>query len=58
MEETLKNNWKVEKNGRIVNQVLAPGLEHDKIWTRWASNILLKNMLEKVCWCRRFKMEF
>jgi len=31
MKKTLKNNRKVEKNGRIVNQVPAPGLEHDKI---------------------------
>jgi hypothetical protein len=30
--------------------MFAPRPEHDKIQTRWAIDILLKNMLEKVWW--------
>ncbi len=58
MKKTWKDNQKVEKNSWIINQVLTLGLEHDKIWTRWVSNIMLKNMLERECWCRCSKMEF
>jgi hypothetical protein len=35
-----KDNWKVEKIGRVVNQMPALGPEHDKIRAWWASNIL------------------
>jgi hypothetical protein len=51
-------NWKLEKIGQIVSQTPTPGLEDDKIWTWWALDILSKNMLEKVWWCRCFEMEF
>jgi hypothetical protein len=30
-----KNNWKVGKINRTINQRLTPRLEHDKIWARW-----------------------
>jgi hypothetical protein len=58
MGKTWKDNGKVEKNGQIINQELAHELEHDKIWTQWVLDILLENMLEKVWWCKRSKMEF
>jgi hypothetical protein len=35
----------------------APGPEHDKIRAQWVSNILSKNMLEKVRWCKHSEME-
>jgi len=50
-------NPKFGKIGWIVNQTFTPRLEHDRIWVWWASNILLENMLKKVRWCRRSKME-
>jgi hypothetical protein len=48
MEKTREDNQKARKIGRIVNQMSAFGPEHYKIRTQWASNILSKNMLERV----------
>jgi hypothetical protein len=44
IEKIGQNN---RKDGKA-NQMFAPRPEHDKIQTRWAIDILLKNMLEKV----------
>ncbi len=52
-----ENNRKVVKVGRVISQALTPGLEHDKIRTRWVSNISSESMLEKIWWCKHFKME-
>jgi hypothetical protein len=38
-------------------QTPTPGLEHDKIWAWWASNVPLESMLERVWWCKLCKME-
>jgi hypothetical protein len=43
-----ENNQKVGNTSRTISQALTFGPKHDKIWARWASNILLENMLEKV----------
>jgi hypothetical protein len=48
MEKNVEDNWKVEKIRQVVSQTPALGPKHDKIRARWASNIVLKNMLEKV----------
>ncbi len=49
----------IERLGRfiVISQVPILGPKHHKIWARWASNVLLKSMLERVWWCRHFKME-
>jgi hypothetical protein len=41
-----------------VNQVITLEPKHDKIWTWWALDIMSRNMLEKVWWCKCSKMEF
>jgi hypothetical protein len=43
-----KDNQKVRQIGRTINQAFALGPEHDNVWAQWASDILLKNMLERV----------
>ncbi len=48
MEKTGKDNRKVGKIGRIISQMPTLGLEDDESQARWASNILLENILEKV----------
>ncbi len=57
VEKIGENNRKVVKTSWIINQVPAPGLEHDKIWTQWASNVALKTMLERAWRCKHSKME-
>jgi hypothetical protein len=57
-EKDGENNQKARKASQIISQVFALRLKHDKIQTWWISNILSKNMLEKVWWCKRSKMEF
>jgi hypothetical protein len=52
-----EKHWKVGKIGHTITQVPALGLKHDKIWTQWASNVPLENMLEKVWWCKPSDME-
>jgi hypothetical protein len=47
-----------KKIGLIVSQALALGPKYDKIQAQWASDILLKSMLEKIRWCKHFEMEF
>jgi hypothetical protein len=41
VENTREDNRKVKKISRAMNQTLAPGPKHDKIWARWVSNIPL-----------------
>jgi hypothetical protein len=40
-----------------VCQTFALGLEQDKIWAWWASNVLLESMLDRVWWCKCSEME-
>jgi hypothetical protein len=46
MEKFGENNQKARKTSWTISQTLTPRLEHDKIWTQWALDILLENMLE------------
>jgi hypothetical protein len=57
MEKNGEDNQKVEEIDRIISQVPTWGPKHDKIRARWASNIPSKNMLKRVWWCKRSKME-
>jgi len=47
MEKDGENHRKAKKVGWTVNQTPTLGLEHDKIWTQWVSDIMLKNMLTR-----------
>jgi hypothetical protein len=58
VEKTKEDNQKARKINWVVNQTLTLELEHDKTWTWWTSNIMSKNMLERVWWCKHSKMEF
>jgi len=57
VQKIREDNQKVGKTSRAINQVLAPRPKHNKIQARWASNVLLENMLERVWWWKCFKME-
>ncbi len=57
VEKIGEDNWKAENINQIISQMFAPGTKHDKIQAWWASDILSKNMLERVCWCIHSKME-
>jgi hypothetical protein len=57
VEKIGENNWKVGKTGWTVSQMLAYGPKHDKIRARWALDISLESMLERVWWCKHSKME-
>jgi len=57
VEKTREDNQKLKKIGWIVSQTFAPRPKHDKIQARWALNISLESMLEKVWWSRHFEME-
>jgi hypothetical protein len=57
MQNPRENNQNVGKNGRVVSEMITLGLEHDKIWAQWASNVSLEGMLERVWWYRCFEME-
>jgi hypothetical protein len=48
VEKTKEDNQKVGKTNQVGSQVLTLRPEHDKIQAQWASNILLKSMLEKL----------
>jgi len=48
MKKIGENNQKVGKISRFVSQSFAPNPKHDKIWARWASNILSKSLRERV----------
>ncbi len=52
-----KDSWKVRKIDLTISKMPAPRSEHDKFWAWWALGIMSKNMLERVWWCRCFKME-
>ncbi len=58
MKKIREDNQKAKKIGQIVNQVITLEPKHDKIWTWWALDIMSRNMLEKVWWCKCSKMEF
>jgi hypothetical protein len=58
LEKIGEDNWNARKISRNVNQTLALELEHDKIQSWWALDILSYSMLERVWWCRCSKMEF
>jgi hypothetical protein len=45
MENIKEANQKFGKIGRTVNQAPTHGLEHDRIWAQWASNIP-----SRACW--------
>jgi hypothetical protein len=57
MEKDGEDNRKARKDGQVVSQVSTPRLDQDKIQAQWALDILLKSMLERVRWCKCFKME-
>jgi hypothetical protein len=57
VEKIGEDNQKAEKIGWTINQTLTLRLEHDKIRAQWVSNTWSKNMLKKVWWCKRSKME-
>ncbi len=48
MQKIGKDNKKTEKIGQVISQTFAPKPEHDKIQTRWALDVLSKNMLKRV----------
>jgi hypothetical protein len=47
VEKIKENNRKARKIGWVVSQAPALKLEYDKMWTRWALDISLENMLKK-----------
>jgi hypothetical protein len=57
VEKTKEVGQKLRKISQIVSQTPTLALEHDKIWARWALNIMSKNMLGKVWRCKCFEME-
>jgi hypothetical protein len=58
VQKIKKISQKLGKIGQTINQKLAFGLEHDIIRAWWVSNILMKNMLKKVWWCRHSEIKF
>jgi hypothetical protein len=48
MQKNGEDNQKARKINQIISQIPTFKLKHDKIWARWASDVLLENMLEKV----------
>jgi hypothetical protein len=48
VEKFGKNNQKVGNTSRIISQTPTLGLEHDKVWAQWASDIISESMLERV----------
>jgi len=54
MEKIGEDNWNTTQ---IVSQTFTPRLKHDKIWEWWALHVTLKNMLERVWWCKCSQME-
>jgi hypothetical protein len=48
MQKIGKDNKKTKKIGQVISQTFAPKPEHDKIQTRWALDVLSKNMLKRV----------
>jgi hypothetical protein len=57
MEKDGEDNRKVRKVDWIINQAPNQRPKHDKIRAQWVSDILSKNMLERVWWCKHFEME-
>ncbi len=58
VQKIREDNRKARKAYWAISQVFILGLEHDKIWARWASNVSSKSMLKRVRWCKPSKMEF
>jgi hypothetical protein len=48
MEKIREASRKLGKIGQTINQALALGPEHDRIWAQWASNIPLESILKRV----------
>ncbi len=57
VRKSKENNQKVEKINQVIYQTPTPRPKHDKIWTWWALDIMLNNMLENVWWWKCFKIE-
>jgi hypothetical protein len=57
VEKTGEDNRKARKIGWVINQTLTLRPENDKMQAWWASEIPLKSMLERLWWCKHFKME-
>ncbi len=53
LQKIREDNRKVGKTSWVVSQKFALGIKHDKFWAQWTLNVLL----EKVWWCKCFKME-
>ncbi len=47
VEKTGGDNWKVRKTSWTLNQTPNPKPKHDKIQTRWASDIFIKKHVGK-----------
>jgi hypothetical protein len=54
VEKIKEVNQKLGKIGQTVSQIVTFGPKHDIIRAQWASNILLKNMLANLWWCKTF----
>jgi hypothetical protein len=48
VQKIREDNQKVGKTSRVISQVLALRPKHNKIRARWASNVMLESMLERV----------
>jgi hypothetical protein len=48
VQKIREDNQKVGKTGRVVSQVLALRPKHNKIRARWALDVPLESMLERV----------
>jgi len=57
MQKIREDNQKVGKTSQVISQVLALRPKHNKIRARWASNVMLESMLERVWRWKRFEME-
>jgi hypothetical protein len=58
MQKIGKDNQKVGKIGRVISQAITIGPEHDKIRAQWALDVLSKNMLENLQWCKHSEIKF
>ncbi len=58
VEKTKEISRKPKNINWIVSQTPTPEPKHNEIWAQWALDIPSESMLEKVWWCKCFKMKF
>jgi hypothetical protein len=58
VEKTREDNQKVKKTNWTISQTFTLKPKNDKIQAQLVSNILSKNMLKKVWWCKRPRWNF